>query len=113
MIFKLDRKVRKGERSDKMTCKSKSKAYICKSVKIHFKYIPSSLSTAEDWQEGVACNDAVGVAAAAHCLPRSLRVPKANLPEIAAEDIVLKVMPASNQLTTVSLQHVEAMMLSQ
>ena len=82
------------------------------SVTIHFKYIPSSLSTAEDWQEGVACKEAVGVAAATHCLPRSLRVPKANLPEIAAEDIVLKVMPASNQLT-VSLQHVEAMMLSQ
>ena len=81
--------------------------------KIHFKqYIPSSLTTAEDWQEGVACKEAVGVAAA-HCLPRSLRVPQANLPEIAAEDIVLKVMkPASNQLT-VSLQHVEAMMLSQ
>ena len=34
MIFKLNRKVRKGERSDKMPCESKSKAYLVDKILI-------------------------------------------------------------------------------
>ena len=56
MIFKLDRKVEKGERNDRLTCNSKSKAYLVK-FKISIFYSFEFQSSSKPFTYAVCLNE--------------------------------------------------------